>query len=429
MVQVATDLDAGTRDGRGFDPAQAATVVAVFVITLLASGPFAEGLVAGAQTDQFQQAIVELFWIAIFALSLPALRLDDLALDRRIGVVAAFVFWATLTSLWAGGAAMLKGAVLAFNVSAVFLLAATRPFGAIVDALIAALALLAAISLVLVAFFPEIALVEAEQHAGQWTGIFDNKQTLGIDCAFLLYLAAMRIGEHRGWPAIVYHLATMAAAIACIVGAGSRGGGVLAVLAVALGFLSRRSRGIARLAGYAPLVTLAISATMMVMLVVTDRDFLTIAGFDIDFTERAKIWKHALDYFGGGTTVFGWGLNGFWTRKDIADAFIGGHEWFLDNFHNGFLAVLVECGLIGMALFVGLTLALPSLMAGGSRDRAHETTTILGFMVLFYVIDMTETFFLRSTNTFSMVFFYFVFRLFVTERPTAVADGTDRRSM
>jgi hypothetical protein len=102
MVQVATDLDAGTRDGRGFDPAQAATVVAVFVITLLASGPFAEGLVAGAQTDQFQQAIVELFWIAIFALSLPALRLDGLALDRRIGVVAAFVFWATLTSLWAG---------------------------------------------------------------------------------------------------------------------------------------------------------------------------------------------------------------------------------------------------------------------------------------------------------------------------------------
>ncbi|MCE1237815.1 MAG: O-antigen ligase family protein [Hyphomicrobiales bacterium] len=421
MVQVTAGLDAERRAARGFDPAHAATLLAVFVITLLASGPFAEGLFSGAQTDQFQQAIVELFWITIFALALPALRLDRIPWDRRIGVVVAFVFWATLSSLWAGGAAMLKGAVLTFNVAAVFLLAATRPFGAIVDAMIAALALLAAISLVLVAFFPEIALVDTEQHAGQWTGVFDNKQTLGIDCAFLLYLAAMRIGEHRGWPAIVYHLATMAAAVVCIVGAGSRGGGVLAVLAVALGFLSRRSLGVARLAGYAPLATLAISATMMAALVVTDRDFLTIAGFDIDFTERAKIWKHALDYFGGGTTVFGWGLNGFWSRKDIADAFIGGHEWYLDNFHNGFLAVLVECGLIGMGLFVGLTLALPSLMAGGDRDREHETTTILGFMVLFYVIDLTETFFLRSTNTFSMIFFYFVFRLFVVDRPTPTA--------
>lgn len=419
MVQVDAGLDAETRGERGFDPALGATLAAVFAITLFASGAFAEGLVAGAQTDMFQQAIVELFWIAIFALSLPALRFDRDRWDRRIAVVAAFVFWAILSSLWAGGAALLKGAVLGFNVATVFLLAATRPFGAIVDAVVAALAVLAAISLFLVAFFPEIALVDAAQHAGQWTGVFDNKQSLGINCAFLLYLAAMRIGEHRGAPAILYHLATMAAAAACIVGAGSRGGGVLAVLAVALGFLSRRSPGVARIAAYAPLATLAISATMMAMLATSDRDVLTLAGFDVDFTERTKIWKHALDYFDGGVTVFGWGLNGFWTRKDVADAFIGGHEWYLDNFHNGFLAVLVECGLIGAALFVGLTLTLPSLMAAAGSARRRETTTILGLMVLFYVIDLTETFFLRSTNTFSMLFFFFVFRLFRSDRTAA----------
>lgn len=412
MVSVDVDRFAPTRDP--YAPLRRRVAIAgVFLITLFASGPFASGLTGSAGSDVVQQAVVEVVWVAILASSLPVLRLDRWDWDRRIVVVVAFVFWAVLSSTWAGASSLVKGGVLAVNVAAVFLLAHTQRFEEVVDATVAALFVICAASLVLVVVAPDVAVVDDWQHSGQWSGAFDNKQTLGINSAFLLYLAAMRTGASRRPVAVAYHLAVMAAAIACIVGAGSRGGGVLAVLAVGLGLSSRHARGIERLSALIPLLTLAISTAMIVMLRVSDRDFLSVGDWDVDFTERTKIWKHAIDYLGGGTLWFGSGLNGFWSRKDVADAFLGGHEWFLDNYHNGFLAILGDCGLVGAVLFVVLTALFPVVTAGEEDlHRRSEVTLILGFLALFYVIDMSETYFLRSTNTFSILYFFFVFRLF-----------------
>ncbi|NLH82434.1 MAG: O-antigen ligase family protein [Phyllobacteriaceae bacterium] len=397
-------------------------IAAVFLSTLFASGPFAPGLTGGVGVDTLQQAIVEVFWVVIAALALPVSRLDHWRWDRLIVVLVAFVFWAVLSSMWAGAASMVKGGVLAVNVVAAFLLAHTQRFEDVVDATVAALFAICVASLILVVVAPDVAIVDDWQHSGQWTGAFDNKQTLGINSAFLLYLAAMRTGASRRPLAVLYHLAVMAAAVVCIVGAGSRGGGVLAVLAVGLGLSSRVSRGIERLSAVIPLLTLVISAVMIAMLWVSGRDFLSFGEWDIDFTERTKIWKHAIDYLSGGTLWFGSGLNGFWTRKDVADAFLGGHEWFLDNYHNGFLAILGDCGLVGAGLFVVLTALVPMLTGGETdHDRRGEVTLILGFLVLFYVIDMTETYFLRSTNTFSILWVLFVFRLFGRPRSAAGA--------
>lgn len=392
--------------------------ILLFLIVVLSTGPFAPGLVDPDRNEFLQQAAVEVLWIGVALLALPRARLDGRVWDPRIAAVAALVFWAALSSLWsgAGASALMKGGAMAFNIFAVFLLSLTLRFETVVDVVVAGLAALAMASVALVIFVPEIGLVQTWQHAGQWSGIFEQKQTLGIVSAMLLYLALMRLVARRDLLWRTLHLVVAATAVACIVGSGSRGGGGLALAATGIGLMANRSRLVRGFAGSVPILAMLVAAALLLTLVVTDSDVLTFAGEDVDLTDRTRIWKHALDWTSGGSLLVGAGLNGFWSRKDVADAFLGGHDWFLDNYHNGYLAVFGDCGLVGVVLLVAMTLALAT--AGvGSNDAPDSRDKIvsLGFVALFYVINVTETYLLRSTNVASLIFFFFVFRLLSTD--------------
>ncbi len=403
------------------ETARIAVLGAFFVIVLLATGVFAPGLVDPAGNAFLQQGVVEGLWIVVLALSLPFARFDRLRWDRRVGLLVVFVFWAVLSSLWAGGISdMAKASVLAVNVFAVFVLVVTQKAEDVVDTLVAGLFALAAASIALVIVAPDVAVLDTWQHAGLWGGVFDQKPTLGITSAFLLYLAAMRVGARPGRGILIYHLAAMAVAAACILGSGSRGGGVLAVLAVVLGLASRHSAAIARFTASVPIIALAVTGVMMAMLAVSDRDVLTFGDFDVDFTERTFIWKHVLDWTTETSALFGSGLNGFWTRKEVADAFLGAHGWFLDNYHNGYLAIFGDCGFVGVGLFLALAVAVASVDFGRTPSEVALEKLMTGFLALFAVINVTETYLLRSTNIASILFFFFVFRLFTGER---AADG------
>ena len=392
--------------------------VAFFLIVLISTGNFAPGLIDASRNDLLQQAVVEILWVGIVAIALPRLRVDRYVWDPRIGAIVAFVFYAALSSLWSSGgvSAVMKGGAMAFNVLAIFLLTARLRFETLVDLLVAGLAVLDLVSLALVILVPDIGLVQTWQHEGQWSGVFDQKQTLGITSAMLLYLTAMRFPARRdlGWRA--RHVAIAALAMACIVGSGSRGGGGLALAAAAIGLFSSRSRGVRALAAVTPILASAVAVVFLSMLVVSDRDVLNFGAGDVDLTDRTRIWKHALDGVSGGNLIFGSGLNGFWSRKDVADAFWGGHGWFLDNYHNGYLAILGDCGLVGAVLFAAVTVSLASAGVGaGSAREISQKKLAMGFVALFYLINVTETYLLRSTNVASLIFFFFAFRLLATE--------------
>lgn len=401
-------------------------IAAYFLIVIVGVGPFAPGLVGADRSEMMQQLVIEAMWVTIVAVSLPDLRLDRVRWDRRVGLVAALIGYAVLSSLWAvpavGLAAPTKGAVLAFNAFATWVLFSTRRWDEIVEATIAALAVLDIASVVIVVLRPDIGVLTTWMHAGQWSGVYDHKQTLGIVSAILLYLSATRFQAHdRPWPR-AWHALVSVTAIVCMIGAGSRGGLLLGVGAAVLGLGARRSRAIAALTSFVPLATILIAAALMTTLWVTDLAWLQIGPFEIDFTERTKIWKHALDYLDAGSALIGSGLNGFWGRKEVVDAFIGKNVWFLDNFHDGFLAIFVECGLIGLLLLAAVTTAFPSKLPDATASRAERERKIfiLGFLTLYYVINLTETYFLRSTNVVSAVFLYFLFVLF-----SSVGEGDD----
>lgn len=400
-----------------------------FGVVLLSAGNPAPGLLGGEAGDFLLQGIIEVLWLAIVVLVVPGLRTLRFELDDGLLMIGGLVFWAALSSLWAGSAgnSAMKAVALVFNVCAVFLTVARLGAATMIETAIAGLFLTSVASIVLVVVAPDIAILKTWQHTGQWSGVFDSKQTLGINSAILLFLSALRFFAHRavGWR--LYHAAVMVAATICLLGAGSRGGLVLAGGAVTLTLIARWNRQAEVAMAWLPVVAMVVAAAFQFTLWATDLDYLPI-GEGIDFTERTKIWKHALDYLTPGIVLFGAGLNGFWSRKDVEDMFRGAHDWFLDNFHCGFLGILAETGLIGSVMFVVLTglivaSALRQRREAAERERNHHSLAY-GFMALFYLINMTETYFLKSTNFLSMLFFTITFFLF--GRPRMGTDAATR---
>lgn len=399
---------------------------AIFLMTLVATGLFNPKLFDKSWSDVFQQAATEGAWLVVVLVGLATLRLDAVRWRRSAGLLVALIFFAVLSSLWAvsaaGPAALAKAGALAFNFAAVWLLAATRPFDETVEAIVAGLAVLIFASVGLAVLVPEIGLVDTWQHAGQWAGVFDQKQSLGITAAVLLFLAVMSFQKAERPAARLWYGVVALAAIAAMLGAESRGGLVLGAGAAVLGIGARRSRLVSLVGTLVPFAALCVALVMMVMLAIGDRPWLEVGPWDIDLTERTKIWKHALDNLGSGDLVFGAGLNGFWTRKEVADSFLGTNSWFLDNFHDGYLAIWAECGAVGMAIFVALTAAMASTRprADANPREIERKTLILGFMALFYIINLTETYTLRATNLVSVLFYYFAFVLF-----SSLGEGED----
>lgn len=400
-----------------------------FGVVLLSAGNPAPGLTSGEGGDFLLQGIIEVLWLAIVGLVAPGLRTLRFDLDDGLLMIGGLVFWAALSSSWtgAGGNSTMKAVALAFNVCAVFLTVARLGVATMIETAIAGLFLTSVASIALVIVAPDIAILKTWQHTGQWSGVFDSKQTLGINSAILLFLSALRFFSHRSVWWRLYHVAVMATATTCLLGAGSRGGLVLAGGAVALTLIARWNRQAEVAMAWLPVVAMVVAAAFQFTLWATDLDYLPI-GEGIDFTERTKIWKHTIDYLTPGIVLFGAGINGFWSRKDVEDMFRGANDWFLDNFHCGFLGVFTETGLIGSVMFVVLTglivaSALQRRPSAGERER-NERSLIYGFMALFYLINVTETYFLKSTNFLSMLFFIVAFFLF--GRPRIGADAPPR---
>lgn len=382
--------------------------------------------------DFVQQAIIEVLWIAIVATILPKLRSLSFSVDDGLLTICALVFWAALTAAWAGTgmASPMKAVAMTFNTVGVFLLVAAIGIEAVVETAIVGLVILVGGSLVLVVVRPDIALLDTWMHAGQWAGVFDHKQTLGITAAILVFCSGLRFSAHRSTAMRIHHGLAVVVATICLIGAGSRGGLVLAAAAIGLSLVASWNRQADAVMAWLPVGAMAVSTAFLVTLWVSDLDHLPIGEEGVDFTERTKIWKHVLDNMTPGTTVFGAGINGFWAQKQVEDLFRGAHGWFLDNFHCGFLAVFAETGVIGATLFVVLTgLVVVSALRRRRGGGGGLGPLIYGFIGLFYVINITETYFLRSTNFMSTLFFALLFHLFGRPRiadDAAVASGVVR---
>ncbi len=290
------------------------------------------------------------------------------------------------------------------------------------------LLVLLALSLFPAVAVPEVGLLLNDwQHEGQWKGMFATKQGLGTVSAVFLVLAFLRLSHRRS----AFNLAACALGLSCLLGSGSRGGGVMAAVAVASLIAVRRSPKFASLVTGILLLGLVLGVLEVTYFSVIGDSSIQVFGSDINLTERTFIWQYALGHWGD-RPYLGFGLNGFWTNDDILSLYRNAHGWVLDNYHSGFLAITVETGLIGLSLFSAMSLSLAPrlrflLLHARSNRMSLEMTA--GYAIMFFIINLTETYFLRSTNFMAVLFTFLTIKTLAIPEPSRAPAMAGRRHL
>ena len=365
------------------------------------------------QGGDFRQQVAAIaLWVLLMAISfIPGVSRQPLWASG-LRWPALFMAWAVTSALWSfdPASALPKAAVLFASTMATWRLASMVTVREMFACLHYALSALLVASLALVFLVPSIGVVQNEwMHVGNWSGVFASKQGLGMCSAIALSIALLRV-TRKSW----FDMAMCGVAFACLYGSASRGGGIIAGVAVVCVVLGR---------GHPRMLALLVSAVLVLDLLVAlgNIAYLTITGAPsyqfsdktIDFTERTFIWQYALDLLGQ-RPLFGFGLNGFWTDIGTFYGYQKLHGWVLDNYHNGYIAVIVETGSLGLLLFLFASLKLITRLRWLIINAANNRTSLemsVAYVVMFFTLNLSEGLLLRSTNFLSVLFAFLTIKI------------------
>ncbi|MGN6535555.1 MAG: O-antigen ligase family protein, partial [Mesorhizobium sp.] len=189
----------------------------------------------------------------------------------------------------------------------------------------------------------------------------------------------------------------------CLINSGSRGGQLIAIVGVASLICSRLPKTLQRLI----LIALVVFSVPLIQLVLstislTD-DKIGVLGTTLNTSNRTTLWFYGLDQLQS-HLLLGFGVGGFWTSARLI-AFNDVHGWVLDNFHNGYITILIEGGLVGLLLMltaIGFILLLLLVSVGHLRDA--YLSVAFAFTMMFLVSNLVENQIGRSTSSFFLMF-------------------------
>lgn len=350
-------------------------------------------------------------WLLLVAISFIPGVAHSPPLTRGLAWPAVLLAWVVLSPLWSDDPAsgMPKAMLFLATSFAAWRLASIVTTKEMLTCTFYSLFLLLALSFVLAVFVPTVGLLLNDwAHEGQWKGVFATKQGLGTVSAVFLILAFLRLSHRKS----LFNVAACALGLSCLLGSGSRGGGAMAVVAVVILIFVRRNPKFAPLVTGVLLIGVLLGILELTYFGITGDDAIRVFGSNINLTERTYIWQYAIGLWLN-RPYLGFGLNSFWTNSDIASGYLNTHGWILDNYHSGYLAIAIETGLVGLALFsvVAINLAprLKFLLLNAKSNRLSLEMTA-GVMVMFFTINLTETYFLRSTNFMAVLFTFLVIK-------------------
>lgn len=355
-------------------------------------------------------------WVALLLMSfIPGMALSR-PVTEGMAWPALLLGWVVVSPLWSDDPASGAAKAVAFLVCSVaaWRMASVVTAKEMLTCTFYALLVLLALSLFLAVAMPEVGLLLNNwQHEGQWKGVFATKQGLGTVSAVFLVLAFLRLSHQRS----VFNFAACALGLSCLLGSGSRGGGVMAAVAVASLIAVRRSPRFGVLVTGILLVGLVLGIGEVVYFSATGDSSIQVFGSDINLTERTFIWQYAISLWVD-RPYLGFGLNGFWTNAEVLSRYLNWHGWVLDNYHSGYMAITVETGLVGLLLFSAMSLSLAPrlrflLLHARSNRMSLEMTA--GFAIMFFTINLTETYFLRSTNFMAVLFTFLTIKTLASE--------------
>ena len=427
MASLQTEVDSGapgsaiwkTRSVGVEKIARAAIGCSITINVVASMGTFNTALLP-AELTYLQQAVAILMWgVLIYASAFvrPRLRLqfnpDLIVLVGFYAFAVTSVFWTSLNA-----AAIMKSLALAMTTFGAFCLITRIDMDEVVRATALGLFILVAASAFCALAVPDIGIDHSWMHNGQWQGVYESKQTLGFVGAYLMFFACYLKMKGQGWPAF---LLTFLLASTCVLASESRGAGAVALAACALLVTSMWSVICMRLYAVLPFVMCLLAGALIFYFYATGYEAIHVGDASIDLTERTFIWHYAISHFDD-APLLGFGINGFWTVPSIYDYFEQNHGWVLDNYHSGYIAILMETGFLGYTLFAASVLLFSNkvlhLISARAIDRSH-CALIIGFVALSFQTNFTETTFLRSTMFTSVLLVAF---FFATCRPVPQTD-------
>jgi len=123
----------------------------------------------------------------------------------------------------------------------------------------------------------------------------------------------------------------------------------------------------------------------------------SIVGRDTTLTGRTDIWRPLLD-FASQSPILGVGYGGFWAPGNLELEELFSPQFILAQSHNGYLAVYVELGIIGIVLLALFILAYCGKV-GRELNHAFEWGVFgICFLVMSLLYNITEASFLQSVG-------------------------------
>jgi exopolysaccharide production protein ExoQ len=256
-----------------------------------------------------------------------------------------------------------------------------------------------------------------DPETGRWAGATGNANTLGMVCMITIASGTYLFLTSKSLLPRLLLLVPLALALVNLRGSGSATSLVVSVLAVAglcwllLGRSNVSSRVGGRVGVGLILVGLAAAVILPMKPELLHMDTLMRAvGRSANFTGREELWAFALEQFRDQPWL-GFGF-------DSLSSVIGKVNMAVGQLHNGYLDLLVRGGVVGMSLFVLMTLAALTR----SFFTATRTTDLIWSTVLLAAIlvhNISESSLARSTHT---LWLLYMIAAFVAARRATLAN-------
>lgn len=243
--------------------------------------------------------------------------------------------------------------------------------------------------------FPEWALHHGAEHEGDWRGLFLQKNSAGSAMVIGLLIAFANLATD--WPRRRrWGLLLAAIALAGAIGSGSRTAWFLSLLIATLAawvVLSRVRQIAAHIVALVGAVAVASAAIVVYdIFASTPRpDDVRILGRDITATGRYTLWSALWPYITD-QPIAGYGFKGFWTGTGHCLELWSALGWEAANGHSSWVDVLLELGVIGVALVLGQVAAFVAVLVRLWRRLATgQAMWALGTLALVTIQGLSDT--------------------------------------
>ncbi len=341
---------------------------------------------------------------------------------ERNKILIAFLVYAALSLLWTVyiPATSYKLIFLFFSTIAGSYLAVRYEISGIMNILTWVGAAFAALSILIVVFFPLVGVMQNEIFFGSWTGMFWHRNHTGNLFAYFSVVFLLRIlfdANLRGKQRIILGLLCIMSATIVL---GSRSAtGVIVFLflhfIVALIFIWLKFHD--RIKAWHYYLSAAILLAGFLIFITNTGFFFGLLGRTSAMTGRIPLWQDLFQRIYIQKPLFGYGYGALWMQKSFRIQMQIHHQWpyqvyFADN---GFFDILLNTGIAGLILFLAIYLPL-GVRSFRQAISAKSWLYFFPFLTFLYIFigNLTYSFLLEVDQ---LVWMLLVIMVFVTTSP------------